>query len=121
MDLSFIHARLSDTVLLYFLVMMVWSTWRFFRKQGEDPNYLGALLISEILVLFQGGLGLVLWFTSLRPAGGSMHLLYGVMGALGVPAVYAYTKSRPNRYQMLVYAVAYFLLGALIIRSQMTG
>ena len=121
MDLSFIHDRLANTVLLYFLAMMLWSIWRFFRKQGEDPNYRGALLISEILVLFQAGLGVLLWFTSRRPDGGSMHLLYGVMAALGLPAVYAYIKNRTNRYQMLVYAVTYLLLVALIIRSQMTG
>lgn len=121
MNLSFFHARLADTVLLYFLVMMVWALWLFLRKRGSEPNFRGAFLISEILVLAQAGLGWVLWLGHLRPAGGSMHVLYGIIAALGLPAIYVYTKDRPSRYQMLVYAVAYFLLAAILVRSRMTG
>jgi heme A synthase len=121
MNLSFFHARLANTVLFYFLAMMIWAFWLFFRKRNSDPNFRGAFLISEILVLLQGLLGLVLWLTHLRPAGGSMHLLYGVIAVLGLPALYAFTKDKPNRYEMLVYAIAYFLLAAIVIRSRMTG
>jgi heme A synthase len=121
MNLSFIHARLANTVLLYFLAMMIWAFWLFFRKRPSDPNFRGAFLISEILVLLQGGMGLVLWLTHLRPTGGSMHVLYGVIAVLGLPALYVTTKDRPSRYEMLVYAVAYFLLAAIVVRSRMTG
>lgn len=121
MAMSLFHARLANTVLLYFLAMMVWAFWLFFRKRGSNPNFRGAFIISEILVLLQGVLGLVMWLTQLRPAGGSMHLLYGVIAILGLPAIYAYTRGRPNRYEMFVYAVAYFLLAAILVRSRMTG
>lgn len=121
MTLSFFHARLAITVTLYFLAMMIWAFWLFLRKRESDPNFRGAFLISEILILIQAGLGLVLWLGHLSPAGGSMHVLYGAIGALGLPAIYVYTKDRPSRYEMLVYAVAYFLLAVILVRSRMTG
>ena len=55
-----IHDGLANTVLLYVLVMGIWGLWRFFRKQGVDSSFWGALVIAEILILVQGGIGIVM-------------------------------------------------------------
>ena len=57
-----------------------------------DGNYLGALTIAEILILLQGALWLVLFSIGFQPERGSIHILYGIVGALGIPFVYTFTK-----------------------------
>jgi len=121
MLLTLIHNRLANSVILYLLVMMVWSLWRYFRKEGANSNFRGAVVISEILILVQSGMGGILWLSNLRPERGGMHVLYGIVGILGIPSVFAFTKGRQSRYEMLVYGVAYLCLLGIILRSMATG
>jgi hypothetical protein len=121
MPLTFFHNRLAITVSLYFGAMGIWSLWRFFRKTGFDSNYRGAVVISEIIMLFQGGLGGLLWLNALRPGHGSMHVLYGIIGLGGLPFIYSITKGRENRYEMLLYGAMYFCLLGIIWRLFATG
>ena len=121
MPLTIIHDRLATSVLLYFAALMLWAFWRFFRKEGMNSSFWGAIVISEILILLQGALGIILWISSLRPAHGGMHVLYGVVGVLGVPVIFSITKGKENRYEMLLYAAGYLCLAALAFRSMATG
>ncbi|HLE16610.1 MAG TPA: hypothetical protein VI776_17845 [Anaerolineales bacterium] len=116
-----LHARLANTALLFFLFMAVWGFWRFFRQQGLGSSYWGAALIAEVLILFQGGLGLYLWITDSPPARGGIHVLYGVALALAVPLVYSYTRGRQDRAEMLLYAVAFLIMCGLVLRAMVTG
>lgn len=121
MSLIDIHARLSNTALLFVVLIALWSLWRFFRRQGADPSYWGALLIGEILILAQGALGGYLWLIGLRPDRGGIHILYGVACALVIPTIYTYTRGGTERRVMLVYGVALLFLAGLVIRSIVTG
>ncbi len=121
MPLNFFHGRFALTITFYFGAMGVWSLWRFFRKTGFTSNYRGAVVISEIIVLLQGVLGVVLLSNAARPAHGSMHILYGIICAGGLPFVYSITKGRENRYEMLLYAGMYFCLLGIISRLFATG
>ena len=78
-------------------------------------------MISEFLILIQGVIGILLWIDQSRPEGGSMHILYGVVGASGLPGIYTIIKERHQRYEMFVYGGAYLCLSALVIRSMVTG
>ena len=60
MSLSFIHARLAQSVILFAFAMGAWAAFNFFRGKGIDSNYRGALVIGEILFLAQGILGIVM-------------------------------------------------------------
>ena len=116
-----IHSRLANSVLIYCLVLGAWGLWRFFRKQGVNSNFWGAAVIAEILVLVQGGLGVALWAMSLRPGRGAIHILYGVVSALSLPAVYVYTRGRDERREMLIYAVVLLFMVGIAIRAMATG
>lgn len=118
MSLGEIHGRLGTTALYFFLILGVWGLWRFFRKQGVSSNYWGALIIGEILVVFQGLFGGYLWLIGERPAR-SIHILYGVITALVIPAVYAYTRGDEKRQVLLIYAAS-LLIGALLIIRAIT-
>lgn len=114
------HARLGNTAVYYIIAMALWGVWRWFRKQGIDSNYWGALLIGELLILIQGALGGYLWFTGLRP-GRDIHLLYGIASALVIPAIYMYTRGDAQRRSMLLYGVSLLVLVGLLLRAIMTG
>ncbi len=118
-----IHDRLANTAILFIIILALWSFWKFFRKQSIDPSYSGALIIGEILILAQSALGLIIAIsgrlTSLqRP---SMHILYGVVSALVIPALFVYTKA-DKRYQvLLVYTISLIFLAFIVWRLMETG
>jgi hypothetical protein len=121
MSLTFIHDRLSITITAYFLIMGIWGLFRFFRKQGVDSSYWGALIIAEVLTLIQGGLGAFLWFVGLRPDRGGFHVLYGIVAVISIPAVYAFTKGTDDRRTQLVYATVMLFAWGIALRAIATG
>jgi hypothetical protein len=112
---------LANAVLLYFLIMALWSFWRYFRKQSMDSSYRGALVVSAVLAGLQALLGVLLWFNDSRPDGGSIHVLYGLFAALSLPGVYSWINSRSIRQKMLIYAVCYLFLVGISFRLLATG
>ncbi|RPI30901.1 MAG: hypothetical protein EHM70_12745 [Chloroflexota bacterium] len=120
MSLVDIHARLANTALLYGVLLGVWGLWRFFRKQGVDSSYWGALAIAELLIAIQAGLGVVLWLNGARPDR-TIHILYGVVSLLAIPTAFALTKGRDKRSDMLVYGAVLLFLCGLILRAVSTG
>lgn len=121
MFLVFIHNRLAIMSLLYFLLVALWGFFRFFRKQGPNSSYWGALAIAEILIVLQGLLGVYLWIRGGQPARGGMHFLYGALVPVMIPLVYAYTKGGEDRRDSLAYATAAILAVGLAMRALTTG
>lgn len=119
--LNIIHSRLSISILLYVIILFVWGIWRYFRRGNIDGSYMGALVIAEILILTQGALGGILYFNGLLPTRGGMHILYGIVGALGIPAVYTFTRGRNDRMTVLIYAAVLLFSIGIFIRSISTG
>lgn len=115
------HERLANSVLLYVLLMALWGFWRFFRKQGMDSSYWGAVVIAEVLILLQGILGIILLFIGISPGRGWVHILYGVVGAIALPGVYLYTKGRDDRRDVLMYAVVFLFQIGIFMRAVATG
>ena len=94
MNLNFIHSRLAITVVLYFIAMMIWAFWRFLRKQEIDPNFRGGIIISGLLMIIQATIGSFLWLNNFRPDQGEMHILYGIVGVIGIPLVFIFVKEK---------------------------
>jgi hypothetical protein len=120
MDLAEIHARLGNASLLYVLFIGLWGLFRYFRKQGVSSSYFGVLAIAEILIIVHGLLGAVLYFGGARPER-SIHILYGIVSALVIPGIFAYTQGDNQRRVQLIYGVALLILAALIFRAISTA
>jgi len=118
--LTFIHSRLALTIILFALVLGIWAGWKYLRREGLTSSYWGALIIGEMLILAQGLLGLLLVIMGRQPAE-LLHFLYGVVTALGLPAVYIYTGGRATRTEAALYALVAFAIFGLAIRALMTG
>ena len=121
MSLVFVHSRLAISILLYVIILCVWGFWMYIRKNDVSGSFWGALIIAELLILVQGSLGIVLIVNGLKPERGGMHILYGIVGAIGIPAVYSITKGRNNRKALLVYTAVLLFTAVIFIRSMATG
>jgi heme A synthase len=121
MSIVEIHARLGNTAVLYIVILALWAFWRYFRKQGIDSSYWGALAIAEVLILLQGGLGIYMLVAGLRPSAEGMHILYGVLSAIGIPVAFAFTRGREERRDMLVYGAGLLFMTGLLVRAIATG
>jgi len=122
MSLVEIHGRLGNTALFFTIIMAVWGLWRYFRRQGVDGSYWGAIVIAEVLYLIQGGLGAYLFFSGLGSlTGRTIHILYGVVSLLTAPAVFVFTRGDEGRRTMLVYAAGFLFLVGIILRGISTA
>lgn len=121
MSLPVIHQGLSNAAILYCAVMAIWGFWRFFRKQGLSSSFFGAVVVAEILLLIQGVIGVILYLGAGSYQAGFMHWLYGIVLVLSAPIVFAYTKGREERPEMLLYAVAFLIMVALVLRAIVTA
>ena len=121
MALAEVHGRLANTALIYCVIMAVWGLIQFFRGKGVSGGYFGAIVIAEVLLAIQGLIGLILWFgvSTFKP--GWVHGLYGIVLLMGAPLVYAYTKGKHDRPEMLLYAVAFVIMIALVLRAMVTA
>jgi hypothetical protein len=121
MAVTEIHSRLGNTAILFILALALWAFWRYFRKQSIDSSYWGSLVIAEVLILLVGGVGFYMWAAGLRPGGGGIHILYGVLSALGIPMIFAFTRGRESHRDLLVYGAGLLFMVGLLIRATSTG
>ncbi len=111
MSIVEVHARLGNGIVLIYLALAIWGAVRFARRQGVSESYWVALVIAELVILTQGGLGIYLWYSGIRPAQAA-HLFFGFVSPLTTPAVYVFTGGREERSEMLAYtAMAFVTLG----------
>lgn len=100
---------------MYFLILGIWGLIRAIRGQSVDGNYLGALVIIEILIIVQGVLGTVLWVAGndANVVRFEIHLLYGVFGIIFLPFVYMVMLrgDTSNRGQWVLSFTTLFLFG----------
>jgi hypothetical protein len=115
-----VHGALANTALYYFILLAVWGTFRFIRKQGVDSAFWGALVIAELVLGVQFLLGGYMWLSGLRP-GRTVHLLYGFFSLMPLPAMYMYTKGRTDRPEMLMYSVIALVMIGVLLRAMFTG
>jgi hypothetical protein len=119
MSIVEIHGRLGNTALFYAIILAVWALWRFFRRQGTDSNYWGALVIGELLLLVQGAIGGYIYLSGIGYLERQfMHILYGVVSLLVIPATFAFTRGDDSRRVMLIYGAAQLFLVGIILRAQ---
>jgi hypothetical protein len=128
MTANLVHDRLAYTAMMYIAVVGIWGFIRFFRKEQIDSSYWGALVIGELLILVQIGLGIYLWAAGFRPSrmdqivgGVNTHIFYGIVVGLIIPSLFAMTRGRDTRSTLPVYGAGLLFLAALLVRTATTG
>ncbi len=120
MTLTLIHDRLATAILLFSLLAGVWALASALRRRGVDGTLWGILASGELLFVAQGLIGAVQWLAGARPER-SVHLLYGFVTALSLPAYYAFSRGRDDRRAAWVYAGLCLFLAVISLRAAATG
>lgn len=114
------HARLLTTILVVLALLAVWGVVNFARRARPAP-YRAALWVAEWLVVAELVVGALLLLGGRWPAEPALHIVYGVVAVLTLPAAFVYMRGRDERAAQLVYALACFFLGGILLRALQTG
>lgn len=120
MPLTTIHAGLSNTAVLFVAALGLWALVLRFMSRPLDSSWYGAALIAEIVLLAQGVLGAVLYFQGYSGALARpfMHILYGVVAIVTLPAAWGYFGHLDDeRVKTLAMAVTCFFLWGILLRA----
>ncbi len=115
-----IHRVLSNTIVLFFLLLGLWGLFRAIRKNGVEGSYLGAMVIGEILFILQALLGVILVIGGAMP-GRTIHFLYGVFALVALPGLFAYLRGDDSNQSQWYYAIATLFLFGVSLRAIGTG
>jgi hypothetical protein len=116
-----LHSRLQATIALLMLALAIWGFIGYLRRAGAGQHYGAALAVGGLLMLAEGLLGLLLLFGGAQPARLSLHIIYGVVGALALPIAALYGRGRGQRAQSLIYALTCLFLLGVAIRAYATS
>lgn len=118
--MALFHERLAGTVAMFTVLAGLWGIVAALRRRPVEAGYWGIVAVGEILILAQAVLGVLLYIGGERPGRG-IHILYGAITALTLPAMYALTRGRDDHRAQWSYALLFFLLTALSLRAVATA
>lgn len=115
------HASLPTTTLLLLGVLVLWGLVNIAR--GSIARLYGAAMaVAELLLLSEFIIGVVLLLLSGRqPAQLALHLVYGLVAVLTLPGAVIYAHERSPRTTQVIYLMACFFLGGILLRALATG
>jgi hypothetical protein len=121
--LPLLHQRLAVTAILFTLVMALWAFVAAARGRGLDGNYMGAIVIGELVLILQSALGALLLLGGHangldRPW---LHILYGLLAVLIWPFLFTYTRRQSDRRESILFAAGSLFLWGLAMRAAETG
>ena len=121
MSLFIIHAGLSNTGSLFMAALAIWAIYLRIRTQPLNGNWYGAAVMGEILLIAQFIMGWLLYF---QLNGGALprtylHILYGLVAILTLPAGYSYfgNLEDENVKTVAMAAICIFLWGIIMRAS----
>ncbi|MCB0073693.1 MAG: hypothetical protein KDE20_19630 [Caldilineaceae bacterium] len=120
MSLVLVHDRLANTAALFIAILGIWALVLRIRSRPLDSGWFGAAVIGEVLIIAQGLLGGWLYLqgygTALpRPF---MHILYGAVAVVTLPAAYGYFGAlEDENVKSLALAFVCLFLWGIIMRA----
>jgi hypothetical protein len=121
MSLTQIHAGLANTAVLFVAALGIWALLLRFMSRPLNSGWFGAAMVGEILIVAEGALGGILYLQGLHAAlpRPFMHILYGVVAVICLPAAQSYfgNLEDENVKTLAMAAVCLFLWGILLRAS----
>lgn len=121
MTLTQIHEGLANTAVLFIAALGIWALLLRFTSRPLNSGWFGAAMVGEILIVAEGALGGILYLQGLNVAlpRPFMHILYGVVAVICLPAAQSYFGNfeDENVKTLAMAAVCFFLWGILLRAS----
>ncbi len=114
------HAKLQVTLSLVALVLTIWGAVNALRGRCGE-TYIAGLWIAELLLISQALIGATIFFAMGAPLFMAMHIVYGVIAPLFIPAAILLARGQRGRREATSFAVAAFLVLVIIMRAYETG
>ncbi len=120
MGLLEIHTGLANTAVLFVAALGVWALGLRFMSRPLDGTWFGAAMIGELLIVAEGALGGLLYLQGMdsllpRPF---MHILYGVVALICLPAAQSYFGNvEDENVKTLAMAATCAFLWGILMRS----
>lgn len=120
MSLAVIHAGLANTAAIFTAILGAWALFFRVRSRPLDSSWYGAAVIGELLLIGQVAIGTLLYLQGLgvllpRPF---MHILYGIVAIITLPAAYSYFGNlEDENVKSLAMAFACFFLWGIVMRA----
>ncbi|MEI6181123.1 MAG: hypothetical protein WCP31_10240 [Chloroflexales bacterium] len=118
--IALLHSRLPLTIAALLTILMIWGLIAAVRGRFGQ-GYTAALWIAALLIITQGSLGLLLFFSSGRPGRLALHLVYGVVAVISLPGALHFNRGRTTRRAALSFAAVCFLLLGIAGRAFVTA
>ncbi|NJN17293.1 MAG: hypothetical protein HC822_13995 [Oscillochloris sp.] len=115
-----LHSSLQATITLTLLVLVGWGMLAAIRG-GVDRGYLGALAVAQLLLTAEAFLGLILFIAGGAPGRLALHLIYGAVAILILPAAWLWLRDHRGRRNALSYSAICLFLAGIAIRAFETG
>jgi len=115
-----LHDGIANTILIYSLLVAAWSFWIYIRRRDLTPQFWGALAIAALLFVVQAGIGVVMLLLG-TSAMRWVHYLYGTLGVITLPAVFAFTRGRSTYREALFYGLTLLFLSGVVLRATITA
>jgi len=120
MALTQLHAGLANTATLFIAAIGVWALVLRFTSRPLPPAWYGAAVVGEVVIVLQALIGGVLYLQGLgaalpRPF---MHILYGAVAIVTLPAAYGYFGSiEDEKTKAIAMALVCFFLWGILLRA----
>lgn len=114
-----LHGRVALAIVLYLSAVGVWGFVLGVRGSGPTPNFIGALVIAEVVAVAQGLLGIVLLFS--RSPSQPLHILYGFALAVSLPMAATFVRKREPRAAAFAFGFIALFAAGLAIRGMTTA
>ncbi|MCB0081330.1 MAG: hypothetical protein KDE47_10380, partial [Caldilineaceae bacterium] len=99
----------------------IWALFFRFRNRPLDASWYGAAMIGELLLVAQALLGAYLFYgmgLSVALARPFMHLLYGVVAVITIPAAQSYFgQLEDEKVKAVAMAVVCLFLWGILLRA----
>lgn len=115
-----IHAGLANTAVLFIAALGIWALILRFMSRPLDSAWFGAAMVGEILIVAEGALGGLLYLQGANSAlpRPFMHILYGVVALITLPAAQSYFGHlEDEKIKTLAMAAACFFLWGILLRA----
>ena len=120
MSLNQFHAGFANTATLFIAALGVWALGLRFTSRPLNASWYGAAVVGEIVIVLQGLVGLLLYLQGQgallpRPF---MHVLYGVVAVLTLPAAYSYLgRQEDERVKAIIMGLVCLFLWGILLRA----
>jgi hypothetical protein len=114
-----LHGRIATAIVLYYALVGLWGLALGVRGSGPTANFIGALVIAEVVAIAQGLLGIVLLFS--RSPSQSLHVLYGFALAVAIPIAATLVRRREPRAASFAFGFMALFAAGLAIRGITTA